>query len=70
MVCFEKDMINFEDIAPGMVTRLGEPMALKMSSQEVDSTEQASETAAQSKDELDNDVVETRKETPSEGADS
>ena len=27
VVCFEKDMIEFEDMAPGMVTRLGVPMA-------------------------------------------
>ena len=27
VVCFETDMIEFEDMAPGMVTRLGVPMA-------------------------------------------
>lgn len=27
VVCFEKDMIDFEELAPGMTTRLGEPFA-------------------------------------------
>ena len=70
VVCFEKDMINFEDIAPGMVTRLGEPMASKVSSHETVSQEIASTKPEQDSDELDDDAGETKKETPSEGADS
>ncbi|BFT28981.1 archaetidylserine decarboxylase [Alteromonas sp. D210916BOD_24] len=34
VVCFEKDMIDFDDLAPGMVTRLGEPMASKVAATE------------------------------------
>ena len=36
VVCFEKDTIDFEDLVPGMVTRLGEPMAAKRSADTTD----------------------------------
>lgn len=70
VVCFEKDMIDFEDIAPGMVTRLGEPMASKMSSQKAITPEQTTETPVQASNEFDENAGETKKDTPSEGADS
>ena len=37
VVCFEKDTIDFEDLAPGMMTRLGEPMAMKRGTNDTDS---------------------------------
>lgn len=60
VVCFEKDMIDFEDLAPGMVTRLGEPMALK-------STAQATAKDTHVSDETASDE---KSEASSEGADS
>lgn len=60
VVCFEKDMINFEDLAPGMVTRLGEPMALKSTAQATAKDTHVSEETASDE----------KSEASSEGADS
>ena len=60
VVCFEKDMINFEDPRSGMVTRLGEPMALKSTAQATAKDTHVSEETASDE----------KSETSSEGADS
>jgi phosphatidylserine decarboxylase len=50
VVCFEKDMINFDDLAPGMVTRLGEPMASRVNEVEEASSADGSSPAEGSVD--------------------
>jgi phosphatidylserine decarboxylase len=47
-VCFEKDMINFDDLAPGMVTRLGEPMASRVNEVEDASSAEGSADSSSS----------------------
>lgn len=70
VVCFEKDMIDFEELAPGMVTRLGEPMALKASARDDEVTEQPPLATKDNESVLDESSSDAKKETPSEGADS
>ena len=54
VVCFEKDMINFEDLTPGLVTRLGKPMAVRVGdSAETDTVESNEDTQQDNSEKAD-----------------
>jgi phosphatidylserine decarboxylase len=46
VVCFEKDLIDFDTLEPGQVTRLGEPMAFIAKDSKTMNAENENETAS------------------------
>jgi len=64
VVCFEKDMINFDDLVPGMVTRLGEPMASRVNEVETSSPAKGSADSSSSAE------GSAEGSSPAEGSDS